>query len=135
MSGTTATTAMDEVLQIADGLPREVIAQRARQSFNLANEVRMSYGAFSVEKRVPALFRALNWADVLRHMDSADEAVFCGSLASHSSRTTLSSRWHQLTELFWWTDLLALTEAFRHIFGTKPIEFYAWPEDEVEGAS
>lgn len=63
-------------------------------------------------ERAEAASRARTWADILRHMDSAGEAAFCGCTHGAPARGYLSLLW----------------EALRDQYGAEPVTFYPWPE-------
>ena len=134
MSDSPVWAAEDEVLAIADGLPRAEVEQRARQAFESANEIRARYrGLPDVGKRAAAVSRARTWAKILRHMDAIEHEEFCGSLGDDAPPAIVRAVWAAydwLARVTCWLNVLAVVQAFRDLLGAEPVTFYQWPPED-----
>jgi hypothetical protein len=134
MSDSPVWAAEDEVLAIAEGLPRAQVEQRARQAFESANEIRARYrGLPDVGKRAAAVSRARTWAKVLLHMDAMGHEEFCGFLDDGTPPAIVRAvwaAWDWLALATCWLNLPAVVQAFRYLLGAEPVTFYQWPPEE-----
>jgi hypothetical protein len=134
VSDSIARAAEDEVLTIADGLPRAEVEQRARQAFESANEIRARYRSWmDAGKRSGAVRRARIWAEILQHMDATGEPEFCGCICDDIPPAVVRAvwaTWDWLAGLARWLNVAAYVRAFRDVLGAGPVDFYQRPETD-----
>jgi hypothetical protein len=132
LTGSVAREAEHEAIAIAAGLCRAEVEQRARRSFESANDIRARLrGLPDTAKRAQAVSRARTWADILQHMDATGEPEFCGCPHDHTPPAVVRAVWivwDRLAGLALLLNVAALARGFRDVLGAEPITFYEWPD-------